>query len=126
VVREREEERNDLGFLGEGRPSGSFDPPRSVHSQRNERRIEVANGVQADAEAVGDVFLVVLDGSMLVLRDVLYVPSLHRNLISISRMNKDGYDCHFGNGKVRFGLIMHVLDVLSFTMRFIYYHYVKK
>ena len=36
---------------------------------------------------------------MLVLKDVLYVPSLHRNLISISRLDHDGYECHFGNGK---------------------------
>lgn len=36
---------------------------------------------------------------MLVLKDVFYVPSLHRNLISISSMDKDGYQCHFGNGR---------------------------
>ena len=36
---------------------------------------------------------------MLVLRDVLFVPSLHRNLISVSRLDKDGYGCHFENGK---------------------------
>ena len=25
--------------------------------------------------------------------------SLRRNLISVSRLDDDGYDCHFGNGK---------------------------
>lgn len=67
--------------------------------QRNERCIEVANGVQAEVEAVGDVSLELADDFKLLLRDVLFAPSLHRNLISISRMDKDGFDCHFGNGK---------------------------
>ena len=48
---------------------------------------------------MGDVSLVLDSGFDLVLRDVLYVPSLSRNLISISRMDTDGYACHFGNGK---------------------------
>ena len=29
------------------------------------------------------------------------MPSLRRNLISVSRLDDDGYDCHFGNGKCR-------------------------
>jgi len=56
--------------------------------QRSERRIEVANGVQADIEAVGDISLELASGFKLVLKDVLYVPSLHRNLISVSRLDK--------------------------------------
>lgn len=36
---------------------------------------------------------------MLLLRDILYVPSLQRNLISVSCLDNDGYDCHFGHGK---------------------------
>jgi len=59
----------------------------------------VANGVQAYVEAVGDVSLELVDGFMLVLRDVLYVPSLQRNLNSVSRLDNDGYDCHFRDGK---------------------------
>ena len=39
------------------------------------------------------------DGFVLQLSDVLYVPSLRRNLISISHLDDDGYDCHFDNGK---------------------------
>ena len=68
-------------------------------TQRSERHVKVANGVQADVEAVGDVSLELVDGFILILRDVLYIPSLHRNLISVSRMDTDGYDCHFKNGK---------------------------
>src|SRR3989337_3696769 len=68
-------------------------------TQRRERGIEVANGIQAEVEAVGDISLELADGFKLLLRDVLYVPSLHRNLISVSCLDKDHYECHFGHGK---------------------------
>jgi len=67
--------------------------------QRGERRIKVANGVEAQVEAIGDLSLELVDGFLLKLSDVLFVPSLRRNLISVSRLDDDGYDCHFGNGK---------------------------
>jgi hypothetical protein len=67
--------------------------------QRKERHIKVANGVQADVEAIGDLPLELANGFILVLRDVLYVPSLHRNLISVSCLDNDGFDFHFGDGK---------------------------
>ena len=63
--------------------------------QRGERRIKVANGV----EAIEDLSLELDDGFVLQLLDVFYIPSLYRNLISVSRLDDDGYDCHFGNGK---------------------------
>jgi hypothetical protein len=68
-------------------------------TQRRERCIKVANGVRADVEAIGDISLELADGFMLLLRNVLYVPSLQRNLISVSCLDNDGYDNHFGNGK---------------------------
>jgi hypothetical protein len=68
-------------------------------TQRSERHVKVANGVQADVEAVGDVHLELVDGFILFLRDVLFIPSLQRNLISMSCLNNDGFDCHFGYGK---------------------------
>jgi hypothetical protein len=68
-------------------------------TQRSKRRTEVANGVQTDVEAVGDISLELADGFMILLRDVLYVPSLHKNLISVSHLDKDHYECYFGYGK---------------------------
>jgi hypothetical protein len=67
--------------------------------QRSERCIEFANGVQADVEAVGDISLELADGFMILLRDVLFVPTLHGNLISVSRLDKDNYECYFAHGK---------------------------
>ena len=60
--------------------------------QRGERRIKVANRVEAEVEAIEDLSLELDDGSVLQLSDVLYVPSLRRNLISVSRLDDDGYD----------------------------------
>jgi hypothetical protein len=48
---------------------------------------------------VGDLSLELANGFILLLRVVLYVPSLQRNLISVSCLDNDGYDCHFRHGK---------------------------
>jgi hypothetical protein len=66
--------------------------------QRGERRIKVANGVEAQVEAIGDLSLDLDDDFVVKFLDVLYVPSLRRNLISVSRVDDDSYDCHFSNG----------------------------
>jgi hypothetical protein len=61
----------------------------------------VANGIKAEVEAIGELPLELNNGFVLKLTDVLYVPSLRRNLISVSRLADDGYDCHFGNGQCK-------------------------
>jgi hypothetical protein len=61
----------------------------------------VANGVKAEVEAIGELPLELNDDFILNLTDVLYVPSLRRNLISVSRLDDDGNDCHFGNGQCK-------------------------
>jgi hypothetical protein len=61
--------------------------------QRGERSIRVANGVEAEVEAIGELPLELHNGFILCLHNILYVPSLSRNLISISCLDDDGYDC---------------------------------
>jgi hypothetical protein len=73
--------------------------------QRGERSIKVANGVQAEVEAIGELPLALAHGFVLLLIDVLYVPSLHRNLISISRLDDDGFACHFGDGQCKIKIV---------------------
>jgi uncharacterized protein (DUF4415 family) len=51
--------------------------------QRRERHIKVANGVKVEVKAIGELPLELNDDFVLKLIDVLYVPSLHRNLISV-------------------------------------------
>ena len=43
---------------------------------RGPRRIKVANGVEAEVEAIADFHLELHSGFVFYLRDVLYVPSL--------------------------------------------------
>jgi hypothetical protein len=61
--------------------------------QRGERSIRVANDVEAEVEAIGELPLELNNGFILHLHNVLYVTSLNRNLISVSYLDDDGYDC---------------------------------
>jgi hypothetical protein len=61
----------------------------------------VANGIKAEVEVIGELPLELNNGFVLKLTDVLYVSSLHRNLISVSHLDDDGYDYHFGNGQCK-------------------------
>jgi hypothetical protein len=64
-----------------------------------ERRLQVADGCEAKVEAVGTLPLLLHDSFTLYLNNVLYVPSLRRNLISIASLEDDDYECLFGNNK---------------------------
>jgi hypothetical protein len=46
---------------------------------------------------IGELPLELNNGFILRLHNVLYVPSLSRNLISVSCLDEDGFDCQFGN-----------------------------
>jgi hypothetical protein len=65
--------------------------------RRGERSIRVANDVEAEVEAIGELSLELNNSFILRLHNVLYVPSLSRNLIFVSCLDDDGYDCQFGN-----------------------------
>jgi hypothetical protein len=65
--------------------------------RRRERSIRITNGVEAEVEAIGELPLELNNDSILLLHNILYVPSLSRNLISVSRLDDDGYDYQFGN-----------------------------
>jgi hypothetical protein len=51
---------------------------------RGERTIRVLNDEEAEVEASGEPPLAISNGFTLYLHDVLYVPSMRRNLISVS------------------------------------------
>jgi hypothetical protein len=65
--------------------------------RRGERSIRVTNGVEAEVEAIGELPFELNNGFILRLNNVLYVPSLSRNLISVSCLDDDGFDFQFGN-----------------------------
>jgi hypothetical protein len=51
---------------------------------KGERTIRVANSEEANVEAIGELPLEISNDFTLYLHDVLYVPSMRRNLISVS------------------------------------------
>jgi hypothetical protein len=67
--------------------------------RRGERSIRVVSSVEAEVEAIGELTLELNNSFILCLHNVLYVPSLSRNLIFILCMDDDGYDYQFGNGQ---------------------------
>ena len=52
-------------------------------------------------KGVGNVTLKLNQGNTIHLQDVLYVPDLKKNLVSVSAMEDKGYKVTFINGKVR-------------------------
>jgi hypothetical protein len=80
--------------------------------QREERTIKVANRVQANVETIQDLSLELNNGFVLRLKEVLYVPSLRRNLISVSKLDDDGIDCHFSNGKCKILINNECVDLV--------------
>ncbi|KAK2995720.1 hypothetical protein RJ640_012444 [Escallonia rubra] len=64
---------------------------------KGDRNVLVRNGEKAQVEAVGTLRLVLESGFNLDLVDTVYVPSMTRNLISVSRLDTYGYSFKFEN-----------------------------
>ena len=67
---------------------------------QNEKFIFMGNRVKAPVEAIGTFRLFLDTGYHLDLFQTLYVPSISRNLVSLSRLDVDGYSFKFGNKSV--------------------------
>jgi len=65
-----------------------------------ESKIIMGDGVRALVEDIGVASLNLPSGHVLLLKDIVYVPSMRRNLISVSILDKCGYTFEFGNGKL--------------------------
>ena len=74
-----------------------------------EAYLYVGNGVKVEVESIGSVFLPLGLNLVLVLDDVFYVPSMRRNLISISTLDKRGYSFTFGNEKFELSLNSRII-----------------
>jgi hypothetical protein len=59
----------------------------------------VANGNGVEVEGVGSLLLELPSGFQLSLDEVLYIPSLKRNLISVSALADSGHVCSFDKDK---------------------------
>jgi hypothetical protein len=59
--------------------------------QKGEKKLKVANGLEAEVETVGTLHLILKSGLILDLHDIVYILSMIRNLISISRLDACGF-----------------------------------
>ena len=59
----------------------------------------MGDGTRVKVECFGIVKLKLSTGNFLELVDVAYVPSIRRNLISVSLLDKFGYSVHFEKKK---------------------------
>ena len=69
-------------------------------SSKHEEFVYMGDGSKVKVEFFGMIKLRLATKSFLLLHDVAYIPSLRRNLISISILDRQGYSFHFGGGKV--------------------------
>lgn len=82
-----------------------FDRTMFSNLQKNGARflITLGDGRTVSAKMTGSVLIETRAGDQgqkrLVLNGALHVPSLDRNLVSCSALNKDGYEVKFANGK---------------------------
>ena len=67
---------------------------------KHEEFVYMGDGSKVKVEFFGMIKLRLTTKSFLLLHDVAYIPSLRRNLISISILDRQGYSFHFGGGKV--------------------------
>ena len=63
-----------------------------------ERYIYVGDGKSVEVEAIGHFKLLLRTQFYLDLFDTFVIPSFRRNLVSVSKLDKFGYSCSFGNG----------------------------
>ena len=55
----------------------------------------MGNGAKVDVQARGDYVLKLPNGLEVILKNILYAPSLTRNIISVSLLRQYGYDLKF-------------------------------
>jgi hypothetical protein len=67
---------------------------------RGNRYVYFSTTAKADILRIGNYVLKLPCGGKLMLKDVLYSPSMRRNLLFISQLESIGYDILFGKGRI--------------------------
>jgi hypothetical protein len=68
--------------------------------QKGEKKLKVANGLEVEVKAVGTLCLILKSGFILNLHDV-YISSIIRNLISVSRLDACNFMFQFRNNELK-------------------------
>nr|KAJ0213750.1 hypothetical protein LSAT_V11C400160130 [Lactuca sativa] len=80
-----------------------------------ERYIYVGDGKQVEVKAIGTFRLLLDTGVYLDFQDTCIIPSFRRNLVSVSKLDKSGYYCSFGNGEFSLSLNSNIIGTGSLT-----------
>jgi len=83
---------------------------RSRHLKKGDISLSMGNGAKVQAEAQGEYVLKLPSGLEVVLNNVLYAPSLTRNIISVSLLRQSGFDFKF----VSYDIYVSMNDVFYF------------
>ncbi|KAJ9689270.1 hypothetical protein PVL29_014779 [Vitis rotundifolia] len=67
---------------------------------KHEEFVYMGDGSKVKIDFFGMIKLRLATKSLLLLHDVAYIPSLRRNLVSVTTLDRQGYSFHFGGGKV--------------------------
>ena len=77
---------------------------RKKHIKKGDISLFMGNGAKVQVEAQGDYLLKLPSGLEILLKDVLYAPSLTRSIISVSRLRQFGYDFNFVNNDIHISM----------------------
>nr|KAJ0208654.1 hypothetical protein LSAT_V11C400165350 [Lactuca sativa] len=86
-----------------------------VYVPRNTWWINFGATTHVEVKAVGTFRLLLDTGFYLDFQDTCIVPSFRRNLVSVSKLDKFGYYCSFGNGEFSLTLNSNVIGSGSLT-----------
>uniref|UniRef100_A0A2N9FNK6 Integrase catalytic domain-containing protein n=1 Tax=Fagus sylvatica TaxID=28930 RepID=A0A2N9FNK6_FAGSY len=88
------------------------------YKARNLGRVKMGNKSYADIVGICDICVETNTGYTLKLKDVRHIPDMHLNLISISVLDKEGYESHLGNGKWKLfkGLLVFARGKICWTL----------
>ncbi|KAJ0455906.1 putative RNA-directed DNA polymerase [Helianthus annuus] len=62
-------------------------------------KVRLADDQMLDITGIGDVDLKTTLGTIWTLKDVRVIPNLRRKLISVSKLDDEGFNVHFGGGQ---------------------------
>jgi hypothetical protein len=73
-----------------------------VNARKTKQFVKVGNGADSEATYIGEVDMIVEDNKRLRLMDVLFIPGFIRNVISLSKIVRNGVTVELHNGFVKF------------------------
>lgn len=77
---------------------------RNKHYIKGDVSLFMGNGAKVQVEAQGDYILKLSSGLEVILKNILYAPSLTRNIISVSRLRQCDYDFKFVDSDIHVSL----------------------